>query len=157
MPRMSRDAVLQAFDDAGMESDIPLPGGRPRRKTASEARAEKHRAETQWDSHPRVYTDANGRDREYFPISALAAALDRKVVTLYSWERKGWLPGAQFRSPRVDDVPGHRLYTRDFIEGLIGIAKSEGLLTRTPSGGFPPVDTTDFADLAADLMRKVRS
>jgi hypothetical protein len=156
MPRMSRDAVLQAFDEAGVESDIPLPGGRPRRKRPDEVQAERHRAETQWDAHPRVYT-SNGEDQEYFPISALAMALDRRVVTLYSWERKGWLPDAQFRSPRVDDVPGHRLYTRRFIEGLIKIAKEEGLLTRSQSGAFPPVETTDFPDRAADWMRKCRA
>lgn len=133
--------------------EIPLPGGRPRRKTSDERYAEAAEGTT-WDSHPRVYR-VGGEDREWFPISALATALDRKVTTIYSWERKGWFPKARVRSQRVDDIQGHRLYSRAFIEGVVKIAKQEGLFNRTKNGKAYPIEKTDFPERVAELMQEV--
>lgn len=101
-----------------------VPGSRPRKDhTKSD-----EDALVVWDSNPRRYQTSADEWVEYYPISSLAKALQRSVATLYAWERKGWLPRNTFRGPRADDVAGHRLYTRRFIEGVVAIAEEEGVL-----------------------------
>ena len=84
-----------------------------------------------------------------FPIRALAEALDRKVPTIRSWERKGFLPQARVRAPRVDGILGHRLYSRAFIEGLQEIAEQERLYEVGVE-----IATTTFPARAVALMEK---
>jgi hypothetical protein len=74
---------------------------------------------------PRVLT-IKGVPTEFFTIGALAAALERRPVTLRAWESEGVLPHAQFRTPppQGEQVPGkavkgQRLYTRRQAELVI--------------------------------------
>lgn len=94
-----------------------------------------------------------------FLIGALAQALERKVVTIYSWERKEWLPRAVFRAPIQKGLrtplaskrEGARLYTRRLIQGYVQIAREEGLL-HTP--GLSP-GNTNFPDRAFAWVQRV--
>lgn len=75
-----------------------------------------------WDHRPlRLMVD--GVEHEFFTIGALAQALNRRPVTIRSWEAKGVMPKARFRDRR-----SRRVYSRRQVEGLIQIAKEEGVL-----------------------------
>lgn len=77
-----------------------------------------------WDANPQVHF-VNGEPKEFFTIGALAEALNRKPVTIRSWEAKGVFPKARFRTP---GEKGRRLYTRAQVEGVIKAAAEEGLM-----------------------------
>jgi len=73
-----------------------------------------------------------------FTIAALAAALEKQVVTIRLWEKKGFIPIAPYRlrskTLNGKKVNGNRVYTRELIEiaieefskrGLFGSARVE--------------------------------
>lgn len=81
-----------------------------------------------WDSYPRKYM-VRGKTVEFFPIGALAKALNRKVTTVRRWEQDGILPVTFWRSPSTDVRGRQRLYSRALIEAMIEIAREEGVLS----------------------------
>ena len=107
-----------------------------------------------WDKKPVVYI-YGGVSREFFTIGHLADALGRSPVTIRSWENKGVLPRSPYRSPRPRGeslpgvVKGKRLWTRDQIEGIIRIARDEGVILNDK----PP--TKQFTLRVADLFREL--
>ena len=70
-----------------------------------------------------------GKEREpkkMYTIGALSYALGKKPVTVRSWELKGWLPEATYRTskPRGEQVPGRairgkRLYSEEQVLFLV--------------------------------------
>lgn len=151
------DTDWPEFDDVIDPDDVPIPGSRPRVK--HEKREPRIKPPAPWDAYPKVYR-VDGRDTELFGSAALAQALDRKTETLKHWEIRGWLPKTNVRLPRKiawgeKDVspltgrpmPGRRLYTRAFIEGIVDLANKYGLI-ETP--GVSP-EGTDFPQEALDL------
>jgi hypothetical protein len=75
-----------------------------------------------------VVLNHHGEPTEFWPIGSLAAALNRSVVTLRKWERRGILPKATFGIPTQALGGRVRLYNRPQIMGLRRIAEEEGLL-----------------------------
>jgi hypothetical protein len=70
-----------------------------------------------------------GVPKRFYTIGALSMALNRKPVTIRSWESKGWLPPASFRTPppRSEQIPGkavkgRRLYSEAQIVFLVEAA-----------------------------------
>jgi hypothetical protein len=67
-----------------------------------------------------------------FTISALATALEKQIVTIRLWEKKGYIPGAPYRlrskSLNGKKVLGNRVYTRPLIEIAIEEFEARGLL-----------------------------
>jgi len=68
----------------------------------------------------------NGIERQFFTVGELAKALNRKPVTIRSWELNGWLPKAKYRTPapRGVQIPGkvakgRRLYSLEQVEFLL--------------------------------------
>lgn len=104
------------------------PGSTTNKRKAREERAEEQDAElpTDWDGSPRTY-NVRGVATEFFPISALARALNRSTTTMRKWETKGWIPEAIYRSPGPPKKQD-RLYTREQIAGLQRIAADENLM-----------------------------
>lgn len=80
-----------------------------------------------WDRNPRKLK-AGGVEKEFFTIGALAEAINRKPVTIRSWEASGIMPKARYRTPDVGDQPGRRLYTRHQVEGMIELCAKHGIL-----------------------------
>lgn len=132
----SEEEILKAF--AGLDT---APGSKkPRRDDTSKsvARRMKIMGESNgWDANPTIKI-FKGVETELFTVSALAQALDKKIVTIRLWERKGYIPIAPFRlrskSLNGQKVSGNRVYTRELIEiaieefqrrGLIGSARVE--------------------------------
>jgi hypothetical protein len=144
--------MIQLFSEI---QDEYYPGSKQRRRESNQARRERRaeeRAETEakeaWDAHPWVkHFKLDGREveLEMFPIGSLAKALRRDSVTLRAWIRKGWLPKAQFQTKAVVGSRGNagrRLWTRAQIEGIVNIAKEEGLLKEHP----PRIQQTQFTE-----------
>lgn len=108
-----------------------------------------------WDKKPVVYIHG-GVSREFFTIGHLADALGRSPVTIRSWESKGALPKSPYRSPRPrgETLPGkekkgRRLWTRAQIEGILEIARTEGVILN----GNPP--NKQFTLKVAALFREL--
>lgn len=125
---MSGDLVDDVFGDI-------FPGKRPLRDVGKVPTKTKHVVvDDEWDKHPTVKM-LRGVRTEFFTVGDLAAALGRTPVTIRSWEDKGWLPHATFRTetPKGTQVPGkkvkgRRLYTRSQIEVVLAAAAKHGVM-----------------------------
>lgn len=140
------DKLFESLDDY-------YPGSK-RKRRAPDPKVEAKRAATpgSWDSEPQVKTLASGKQVELFSAGALALALNRPLVTLRLWERKGYIPRAPYRlkSMVVDGVkkPGWRMYSRAMIEVAMECFQSRGLLDA------PRIDWNRYPDLSIELMEK---
>lgn len=129
------------FAAAIAELDEFIPGSKQRRTQAPARPAADIYNAVNWDN--RVYVkQVGGKSVELFAIGALAAALNRPLVTVRLWTRQGRLPQAIYRLP-TRQVPvygpdgkvishkeqkGRRLYTRAQIEAVIRIAAEHSIL-----------------------------
>jgi hypothetical protein len=66
-----------------------------------------------------------GEKKKFYSIGTLSAVLQRSTTTVRSWEAKGWLPSASFRTPppRKPQIPGKpskgkRLYSEKQLRFL---------------------------------------
>ena len=134
-----------------MLDDIDIPGTRPR--VAHKPAAEQPRTPDAWDARPKMLT-INGRTLELFYISALARAINRSTRTIHAWEYKNLFPQPVLRVPRRggQGLPGKRLYSRQFIEGVIRIAKEEGVYDDPYS---PDIRNTNFTARVFELFDEV--
>lgn len=96
--------------------------------TAQFRRAYSHYPSIEWDQHPYVLT-VQDQDREFFTIGHLGEAIARSPGTIRLWESKQLFPKPTFTVNGADPRRRRRLYTRVQIEGVIGIAREEGLLS----------------------------
>jgi len=103
-----------------------------------------------WDAHPRPH-QIGGVEVLFYPIGALAKALNRKPVTIRMWEQSGVLPRSLFRSRHDQGAGKARLYPRMLIEGLIKIAEDEGLFDGAP------IASTRFTPRAIELYHSVNA
>ena len=122
--------ILKAFE--GLDR---APGSKQKRRDlngVSEKRRAKILGESNgWDANPIIKT-LKGVETEVFTISALAEALEKKIVTIRLWEKKGYIPAAPYRlrskSLNGKKVNGNRVYTRVLINIVIEEFAKRGLL-----------------------------
>lgn len=141
------DAVDKMFSDL----DEYYPGSKKKRRPVDpKAKKKKSIEEGSWDSNPQVKTLPNGSMVELYSAGSLCQALERPLVTLRLWERKGYIPRAPYRlkSIVVKGVkkPGWRMYSRAMIESAIKSFQSRGLI------GAPRIDWNRHPDLSIELM-----
>ena len=151
MPGMrSEEEILRAFE--GLET---APGSRKPRREVTE-RAEKQRKKAfgesnGWDENPVVKT-LNGVETELFTIGALAMALEKTIVTIRLWEKKGYIPIAPYRlrskALNGKKVGGNRMYTRELIEIAIEEFGRRGLI------GSARVEWSELRDLTTTLVER---
>lgn len=98
-------------------------------------------------ARPRTDYTVNGRPFHCFAVGVLARAMNRHPVTIRRWEKEGVLPKTSFRSPKTQGKGSARLYTREQIEGIVEIAKDEGLYD-----GSKPVAETKFTERVRQLF-----
>jgi hypothetical protein len=80
-----------------------------------------------WDAKPFIFL-VGGEEKEFFSIGQLGKALgNRSAVTLRKWEKDGILPKSPYMKPSDDPRGRRRMYTRAMVEGLVKIAKEEGV------------------------------
>ena len=129
------------------------PGSKQRRAAVNRAEPEP----SPFDGvTPKTFT-VDGTVMEFFTIGQLAAALDRKPVTLRKWESAGILPAATFQAPnpKHDHRARRRLYSRAQAEGIVQIAREEGLIDDEPKR----VGSTRFSERVHahfDVLRNSR-
>ena len=115
-------------------------------------RQEQEAERNQWDKDPKIFT-VRGKEMEFFSIGALGTALgNRSPNTLRAWEREGILPKSVFRKPSTDPRGARRMYSRAMVEGLIQIAKEEGVLW--PHEGLR-LGQTQFTAKAMELFQRL--
>lgn len=151
MPGMrSEEEILKAFE--GLDR---VPGSKqPRRESTEVADKRRKQALTGsngWDENP-IMKYLKGVETEVFTISALAQALDREIVTIRLWEKKGFIPIAPYRlrSKQLNGkkVSGNRVYTRVLIEIAIEEFDRRGLISS------PRVEWNKQQDLTETLVRR---
>jgi hypothetical protein len=149
----SEDDILKAF--TGLDT---VPGSKQSRRSVDPV-VQKKRAiargeETNgWDEAP-IIKVFKGVETELFTVGALAQALEKKIVTIRLWERKGYIPIAPFRlrSKQLngEKVNGNRVYTRQLIEIAIEEFAKRGLL------GTARVEWNRHAELTDVLAQRWR-
>jgi hypothetical protein len=142
--------ILKAFE--GLDR---APGSKQKRRESTPV-ADKKRTKALggsngWDNNPIIKT-IQGVETEVFTISALAEALEKKIVTIRLWEKKGYIPIAPYRlrskSLNGKKVNGNRVYTRRLIEIAIEEFQRRGLLNS------PRVEWSLHDDLTATLVSR---
>lgn len=151
MPGLRSEAeILKAFE--GLDK---VPGSKqPRRDASSMSKRKRARVlgeSNGWDSDPVVKT-VKGVETELFTVGALATALEKQVVTIRLWEKKGYIPMAPYRlrskSLQGKKVNGNRVYTRELIEIAIEEFNRRGLL------GAARVEWSQHSDLTDALVSR---
>jgi hypothetical protein len=151
MPGMrSEEEILKAFE--GLDR---APGSKQVRRESTPV-ADKRRKQAfgesnGWDENP-VIKLVKGVETELFTVGALALALDKKIVTIRLWEKKGYIPLAPFRlrSKNLNGkkVLGNRVYTRSLIEIAIEEFTKRGLL------GSARVEWNQHEDLTEAIVSR---
>ena len=141
------DEILEAFADLEY-----IPGSkRKRREEDPKVSRRKHGESNGWDSNPIIKT-LGGKETEVFTIGALAQALEKTIVTIRLWERKGYIPRAPYRlrskTVKGQKTGGNRVYTRHLIESAIEEFSKRGLL------GTARVEWSNQDDLEAALSHQ---
>lgn len=131
-------------------SSTPIPDRR-----APAATPQPEPDEEAWDAHPQVFL-VQGKEVEFFTVGALAQALGKSASTVREWERFGFIPVALYRTKSVNPKKAKRLYTRPQIEGIVEIAREEGLLTYKPRNIRATSFTVRVVDLFNRLLREQR-
>jgi hypothetical protein len=148
----SDDEILKAFE--GLDR---APGSKQKRREST-AVAEKRRAKilgesNGWDENSIIKT-LQGVETEVFTIAALAKALEKKVVTIRLWEKKGYIPIAPYRlrskTIQGKKVNGNRVYTRPLIEIAIEEFEKRNLL------GSARVEWSNLDDLTEAIVKRWR-
>ena len=146
----SEEEILKAFE--GLDR---VPGSKQKRRETNEV-ADKRRKKALgesngWDEAP-IIKSLKGVETEVFTISALALALEKEIVTIRLWEKKGYIPIAPYRlrSKVLDGkkVNGNRVYTRELIEIAIEEFNARGLI------GSARVEWGKHGDLTEALVRR---
>lgn len=146
----SEEEILKAFE--GLDK---APGSRqPRRSDNPVAEKQRKKAfgdSNGWDENPMVKV-LKGVETELFTVSALALALEKKIVTIRLWEKKGYIPIAPYRlRSKVingEKVLGNRVYTRELIEITVEEFAKRNLL------GSARVEWKHLDELTEVLVRR---
>lgn len=124
------DPTLQLFERLSgnkpePEDDKLYPGNTPPRNATGSLDNES----PDWlESLPfqEMQVNKTGETKRFYTIGAVASALGKKPVTIRSWEQKGWLPSASYRTPppQREQIPGKkpagkRLYSQDQLVFLV--------------------------------------
>jgi hypothetical protein len=144
------DEILKAFE--GLDR---APGSKQKRRETT-AVADKRRKKilgqsNGWDENP-IVKMLKGVETEVFTIGAFAEALEKQIVTIRLWEKKGYIPIAPYRlrskSLNGKKVNGNRVYTRALIEITIEEFAKRGLL------GTARVEWKQHTDLTEVLVHR---
>ena len=141
------DEILEAFADLEY-----IPGSKRKRREPDPKVSRRKNGETNgWDSNPIIKT-LGGKETEVFTIGALAQALEKTIVTIRLWERKGYIPRAPYRlrskTLKGQKTGGNRVYTRELIEAAVEEFARRSLL------GSARVEWNQHDDLTDALVKR---
>jgi hypothetical protein len=143
----SDDEIERAFADLEY-----IPGSKRKRREENPKVSRRRNGESNgWDTNPIMKT-LGGKETEVFTIGALALALEKTIVTVRLWERKGYIPRAPYRlrskTLKGQKTGGNRVYTRALIESAIDEFNRRGLL------GSARVEWNQHDDLTDALVKR---
>ena len=141
------DEVLKAFE--GLDY---VPGSKRKRREPNPKVSRRKVGESNgWDENPIIKT-LGGKETEVFTIGALAQALEKSIVSVRLWERKGYIPRAPYRlrskTLKGQKTGGNRVYTRALIESAVEEFAKRGLL------GTARVEWSQHDDLTDALVKR---
>jgi hypothetical protein len=141
------DEVLKAFE--GLDY---VPGSKRKRREPDVKISRRKIGESNgWDETP-IVKMLGGKEVEVFTIGALAQALEKSIVSVRLWERKGYIPRAPYRlrskTLKGQKTGGNRVYTRALIESTIEEFSKRGLL------GTARVEWNQHDDLTDALVKR---
>jgi hypothetical protein len=142
-----QDEIEAAFADLEY-----VPGSKKKRRDLDPKVSRRKSGESNgWDANPVIKT-LGGVETEVFTIGALALALEKTIVTIRLWERKGYIPRAPYRlrskTLKGEKTGGNRVYTRALIESSIDEFNRRGLL------GSARVEWSQHEDLTEALVKR---
>ena len=142
-----QDEIEAAFADLEY-----VPGSKKKRRDLDPKVSRRKSGESNgWDANPVIKT-LGGIETEVFTIGALALALEKTIVTIRLWERKGYIPRAPYRlrskTLKGEKTGGNRVYTRALIESSIDEFNRRGLL------GSARVEWSQHEDLTEALVKR---
>jgi hypothetical protein len=142
-----QDEIDAAFADLEY-----IPGSKKKRRDLDPIVSRRKSGESNgWDANPVIKT-LGGIETEVFTIGALALALEKTIVTIRLWERKGYIPRAPYRlrskTLKGEKTGGNRVYTRALIESSIDEFNRRGLL------GSARVEWSQHEDLTEALVKR---
>jgi hypothetical protein len=142
-----QDEIDAAFADLEY-----IPGSKKKRRDLDPKVSRRKNGESNgWDANPVVKT-LGGVETEVFTIGALALALEKTIVTIRLWERKGYIPRAPYRlrskTLKGEKTGGNRVYTRALIESSIEEFNRRGLI------GSARVEWSQHEDLTEALVKR---
>jgi hypothetical protein len=142
-----QDEIEAAFADLEY-----IPGSKKKRREQDPKVSRRKAGETNgWDANPIIKT-LGGVETEVFTIGALAQALEKQIVTVRLWERKGYIPRAPYRLRAKTlggkKTGGNRVYTRALIEATLEEFLKRGLL------GTARVEWNQHEDLTEALVSR---
>ena len=143
----SNDEIEKAFADLEY-----IPGSKRKRREPDQKVSRRKVGESNgWDENPIIKT-LGGKEVEVFTIGALAHALEKSIVSVRLWERKGYIPRAPYRlrskTLKGQKTGGNRVYTRALIESTIEEFARRGLL------GTARVEWNQHDDLTDALVKR---
>ncbi len=141
------DEIEAAFADLKY-----IPGSKKKRREIDPKVSRRKSGENNgWDSNPIIKTLA-GKETQVFTIGALAQALEKTIVTIRLWERKGFIPRAPYRlrakTVKGQKTGGNRVYTRELIESAVEEFNKRGLI------GTARVEWNQHEDLTDALIKR---
>lgn len=103
---------------------------------------------------PRRYALEGGTVVELYTVGALAHILGRVSNTLRAWESDGTIPRSTFAMNNTQKYNRRRLYTREQLDGILRIAKEEGVWIPPDQVGTvtPPRIGPEFKKRVRDLF-----
>ena len=142
-----QDEIEKAFADLEY-----IPGSKKKRREPDPKVSRLKNGETNgWDENPIIKT-SGGKETEVFTIGALAQALEKTIVTVRLWERKGYIPRAPYRlrskTLKGQKTGGNRVYTRSLIEAAVDEFAKRNLL------GSARVEWGQHEDLTEALLKR---
>lgn len=142
-----QDEIEKAFADLEY-----IPGSKKKRREIDPKVSRRKSDESNgWDANPIIKT-LGGQETEVFTIGALATALEKSIVSVRLWERKGYIPRAPYRlrskTLKGQKTGGNRVYTRALIEAAIDEFSKRGLL------GTARVEWGQHEDLTEALVKR---
>lgn len=142
-----KDEIELAFADLEY-----IPGSKNKRKEPDKKVSRRKSDESNgWDESPITKT-LGGQETEVFTIGALALALEKSIVSVRLWERKGYIPKAPYRlrakTLKGQKTGGNRVYTRALIESAVEEFAKRGLL------GTARVEWSMHEDLTDALVKR---
>ena len=142
-----QDEIEKAFADLEY-----IPGSKKKRRELDPKVSRRKVGESNgWDANPTIKT-LGGKETEVFTIGALALALEKSIVSVRLWERKGYIPRAPYRlrskTLKGQKTGGNRVYTRALIESAIEEFSKRGLL------GTARVEWGQHEDLTDALVKR---